>query len=41
VANEKTEADKRKAATPTVKDAVEAYVEANAPSWRHVYARSI
>ena len=39
-ADEKKEADKRKATTPTVEAAIMAYVEAAAPSWRHPYART-
>jgi hypothetical protein len=34
----KTEADKRKVATPTVKDSVEAYVETNAPLGESMHA---
>jgi integrase len=37
---EKAEEEAREAATPTVEAAVMAYVEANAPSWRHHYART-
>jgi integrase len=37
---EKAEAEARKAATPTIEAAVMTYLEANAPSWRHPYART-
>jgi integrase len=37
---EKAQADARKAATKTVEEAVKAYAEDRATSWRHVYARS-
>jgi integrase len=37
---EAAQAEARKAARLTVKEAVMAYVEANAPTWKHIYARA-
>jgi integrase len=39
-AKAEAEEEARKAATPTIEAAIMTYLEANAPSWRHPYART-